>query len=295
MIELEQFALQRAEAPTGFLAHAKRWRAKRRHVANRAPFRAETKGKTLEISILGIIGGSWWSEGITAKGVKKALDSSPDAKEIRVLVDSPGGDVFDGIAIRSLFARHKANVIIEVIGEASSAASVICMGGDRVEMHTGAMMMIHRASTFAWGFADEIRTVADALDKIDESILDVYVEATEGEREEISKLVRAETWMTAKDAVARGFADEVVSGTVPSADDSEVVEGEELDDEILDSSENASDRLVLTAEEVALILSNRTSAAAKAESARVERIPLYSPRAEHGARAGALGKAAHNG
>src|SRR5690606_15225806 len=92
-------------------------------------FRAEQKGGglELELTILDVIGGGFWYEGVTAKSVKRALDEAKNAKLIRVLINSPGGAVWDGVAIQSLLKRHSARVEIEVLGEAASAASVIAM------------------------------------------------------------------------------------------------------------------------------------------------------------------------
>lgn len=172
-------------------------------------FAAKGKNDDVEITIMDVIGSSWFFEGATARSVKRILDENKDAKSVRVLIDSPGGDVFEGVSIFNLLKKCSAHVTIEVIGEASSAASVISMAGDRVIMHQGTMMMVHRASSGTWGFASDLRGVADALDKITESITDIYETRTGKPRAEIDALVTAETWMTPKEAVALGFADEV--------------------------------------------------------------------------------------
>lgn len=164
----------------------------------------------LEVSILGVIGGGYYFGGISARSVKDLLDANKNAKKIRAIVDSPGGDYFDGVAIMNLFKRHAASVTIEIIGEASSAASVISMGGDRIEMHTGTVMMIHRAWSFAMGNGDELRSYAQLLDKVDTGLLDLYVARTGKSAEDVKALVDATTWMTAKEAVDDGFADAVL-------------------------------------------------------------------------------------
>jgi ATP-dependent protease ClpP protease subunit len=174
-------------------------------------FSAVVNGAELELSILDTIGYDWWTGGgVTAKWVKSKIDANPDVTLVRVLIDSPGGSVFDGVAIHNILKRSKATVEIEVIGEASSAASVIAMAGNTIKMHEGTSMMIHRASCMCGGFADDMRTAADALDVITGGIIDVYESRTGRARGDIEAMVKKETWMSARDAVKQGFADEVV-------------------------------------------------------------------------------------
>lgn len=187
---------------------------------------AATKGagEDLEISILGVIGGGFWGDGISARSVKRILDEHRTAKTIRVLIDSPGGDYFDGVAIMNMLRRHQARVIVEVLGEATSAGSVIAMGGDRVEMRLGTLMMIHRAWSCACGNGDDMRGAADLLDKVDAGLLAVYEARTKKDREYLAKLVAATTWMDPSQAVADGFAEEALAidakaGAVKPKDD----------------------------------------------------------------------------
>lgn len=170
-------------------------------------------GTTLELNVLDTIGGGWFWEGVTGKAVKRALDNAgSDVKLIRVLIDSPGGSVFDGVSICNLLKRHAARVEVEVVGEAASAASVVAMSGDKISIHEGAMFMVHRASSITWGFASDMRTTADALDEITKSITDIYATRTGLERAELDKMVTAETWLTASRSVDFGFADAVIKG-----------------------------------------------------------------------------------
>jgi ATP-dependent protease ClpP protease subunit len=169
----------------------------------------------LEISIMDVIGYDYWSGGgVTAKSVKAKLDANPNAKSIKVLINSPGGDVFEGIAIQALLKRTGATVDVEILGWAASAASVIAMAGDTIRMHDGSLMMIHQAWTMAMGSAGDMRQTADFLEKIDASILDIYVRRTGGNRDEIRTMVENETWMTAEEAVAAKFASSVIPGKV---------------------------------------------------------------------------------
>lgn len=209
--EIESIALARQDppadqVPSGVpedeLGRIQKWRA-----SNKAAFAATAKDDEVELSIIGIIGGGWLGDGISARSVKRFLDDNKEAKSIRALVDSPGGDYFDGVAIMNLFKRHPAKVTVEVIGEASSAGSVLAMGADDVEMHTGTVMMVHRAWTVASGNGDEMRTAGSQLDRIDDQLGAVYATRTGKPRAEIDKLVAATTHMTAKEAVEKGFAD----------------------------------------------------------------------------------------
>lgn len=187
--------------------------------ANERRFSAAAKANgDLEIEVLDVIGSGFFFEGITAKSIQRTLKANPNAKTIRVLINSPGGSAFDGIAIKNLLEAHSARVEVEVLGWAASAASVIAMAGDSIKMREGSMMMIHRAWSFAIGDSEAMQAEADALTKLDESILDIYTRRTAGDRTEIQELVRKETWMTAGEAVERGFADEVLVGKGPAED-----------------------------------------------------------------------------
>ncbi len=212
--EIEALALARPEPSAGYVpdgvpqdefGRIQKWRA-----SNKAAFSAAAKDNDVELSIIGVIGGGWFGDGISARSVQQFLQQNKDAKTIRVLVDSPGGDYFDGVAIMNQLKRHAASVTVEVIGEASSAGSVIAMGGDDIEMHVGTVMMVHRAWTIGMGNGDDLRVTASSLDKIDDQLGAVYAARTGKPQAEIDKIVAATTYMTAKEAVADGFADREV-------------------------------------------------------------------------------------
>lgn len=176
----------------------------------------QAAGDTLEISMLDIIGEDWWTGGgITSKKVQEKLAGLPKAKTVKVLLNSPGGDAFEGLAIQALLRRHGGRVEVEVVGLAASAASIIAMAGDSIAMHEGSLMMVHEPWTFAIGNATEMRTAAEFLDKVNASGLDVYTRRTGRERADVAALVAAETWMTAHEAVQERFATEVIEGAGP--------------------------------------------------------------------------------
>jgi ATP-dependent Clp protease protease subunit len=130
-----------------------------------------------------------------------------DTSELRVYINSPGGDVFDGVAIYNAIKRHPGKKTVCIDGIAASAASMIAMAGDDINIANNGMMMIHQAWGYALGNADDMRETADLLDKItNTSVLESYAR-TGLDREKLSALMKAETWMTADEAIEHGFAD----------------------------------------------------------------------------------------
>lgn len=174
--------------------------------------------KAAEILIYDVIGTDWFGEGVNAKKIKAALDEIGAVDDITVRINSPGGDVFDGIAIFNLLKQHGAQIHVQVDGYAASAASLIAMAGDLVTMGEGAMMMIHNPWTIAIGDSSAMRKVGDTLDKIGGQFIDIYAARSGMKPDELKALMDAETWFTASEAVANGFADE--QATAPPAADS---------------------------------------------------------------------------
>lgn len=166
---------------------------------------SDGKVEAKEITIFGDIGNFWW-DSISAKDVRAVLNEDDEA-DIIVNLNSPGGDVFEGIAIYNSLKNHKGYVTINVVGWAASAASIIAMAGDKINMQTGAMMMIHEAWTFAMGSKREIGSTLNALETIDSSLADIYMMRFKGERSEVEAFIENETWFTAAETIAVGFAD----------------------------------------------------------------------------------------
>jgi ATP-dependent Clp protease protease subunit len=152
---------------------------------------------------------TWWGDEVTPKDFKADLDSLGNISDLNVYINSGGGDVFAGQAIYSMLKRHNATVNVYVDGLAASIASIIAMAGDKVIMPKNAMLMVHNPWTGGMGNANDFRKLADDLDKIGESLISVYQDKTGMEKEKIIELLDAETWMTAEEAVANGFADEI--------------------------------------------------------------------------------------
>lgn len=130
---------------------------------------------------------------------------------LRVRVNSPGGSVFEGIAIANALRSHPANVTIQVDGIAASIASVIAMAGDRIEMAPNTMLMIHDASGLCMGNASDMAEMEELLDLISDNIADAYAARAGGTREQWRERMKAETWYLPEDAVENGLADEAIS------------------------------------------------------------------------------------
>lgn len=145
---------------------------------------------------------------IYCERIRKCLQEHQN-KDVVIRLNSGGGDVFEGIEIYNYLKTYPQHVTVEVMALAGSAASIICMGADKVVMKTGSTMMIHEASTVAFGNKADILKTLKALETIDKSIVTIYCKKTGKTEEEINTLVIAETWFTAEEAKSFGFADEI--------------------------------------------------------------------------------------
>lgn len=131
---------------------------------------------------------------------------------INLLINSPGGSVFDGVAIYNTLKNHPAAVNVQIDGLAASIASVIAMSGDTITIADNAMMMIHKPAVLMFGQAPDLRKEADLLDQIEQQIISTYAARTGTESELISAMMQEETWFTGSEAVTHGFADVVEEG-----------------------------------------------------------------------------------
>lgn len=161
--------------------------------------------KQAVIEIYDEIGPSWAGM-IDSKSVAAALKTAGDVDEIEVRINSIGGSAYDGIAIHNILKQHPANVRVRVDGVAISAASLIAMAGDEIEMPANALMMIHEPWTIAMGDEDNLLKAAEMLGKVNEAGIATYAARTGMKGEEIRQLLKDETWMTGEEAVSRGFA-----------------------------------------------------------------------------------------
>ncbi len=175
-----------------------------------------------EIMIYGTIGSSWFSEGVTASGVADALKEIGNGP-VNVRINSGGGDVFQGVAIHTLLARHPGIVSVYVDGLAASAASFIMLAGDRIYAARNAFVMIHDAMTFTYGNGDTHRAAADLLDKVSDNIADMYAERAGEDAEHWRNLMTVNgedgTWYTGQEALEAGLVDELVAISKGEDDD----------------------------------------------------------------------------
>lgn len=170
-----------------------------------------------ELILEGVIASeSWFEDDVTPKMFRAELEKR--SGDVTVRVNSPGGDVFAGVAIYNMLNEHEGKVTLKVDGIAASIASLIAMAGDKIIMLPGSMMMVHNPWTFAMGNADDLEQVVESLKKTAESMVPIYVARTGQSEEKVNELLKAETWMTASDAVDFGFADEAVEAKTSLAD-----------------------------------------------------------------------------
>lgn len=173
-----------------------------------------------EIVIYAGIGQDWWGDGsmISAKAFSDELKKIPDTvNTINVRINSPGGDVFDGIAIYNRLKQHKAKKVVYIDGLAASIASIIALAGDEVHIGEGALYMIHLPWTFAYGNRMDLDNTVNRLMDVEEQMLGIYAKKSNLEKSEIRALLEAETWMGAEEAIEKGFVDSKVEDTVAIA------------------------------------------------------------------------------
>jgi ATP-dependent protease ClpP protease subunit len=186
---------QAAPGPRASLREPRRW----------YEFRNATEDEA-ELLLFDEVGG-WF--GVYADEFVEQLNAIT-ASRLTVRVNSPGGSVFQGVAIANALRAHPATVTVRVEGLAASIASVIALAGDRLIMAPNSMFMIHDASGGCWGQASDMEKMAEILDKISDNLADAYAAKAGGTRADWRALMLAETWYTADEAVEAGLADELM-------------------------------------------------------------------------------------
>lgn len=163
------------------------------------------------ISIYDAIGYDYWTgEGVTARRIAAALRSMGPGP-VTVNVNSPGGDVFEGLAIYNLLREHDGEVTVKVLGLAASAASFIAMAGDKVQIARAGFLMIHNSWVIASGNRNDMREIADWLEPFDAAMADIYATRTGLDAKAVAKLMDAESWIGGAAAVEQAFADELLA------------------------------------------------------------------------------------
>lgn len=162
------------------------------------------------INILDVIGEDVWTgEGTTAKRINGALRGAK-GKDVVVNINSPGGDMFEGLTIYNMLRDYKGSVTVKVLGVAASAASIIAMAGDKVQIARSGFLMIHNAMVFAAGNKEDLRAAADTLAPFDDAMADVYAVRTGMDKDKIVSMMDKETWIKSDSAIADSFADELL-------------------------------------------------------------------------------------
>jgi len=201
---MRQFAPQPA-----FLARAREVAARVRAPSGLAQAEVSLAGRLYLYDVIGA--DPWTGGGITATAVAAALDAltAAGAKSLEVFINSPGGDVSEGVTIFETLRRFGGTKTVRVDGIAASAASLIAMAGDRIITSPSGMWMVHEAWTFACGGSGDLRKTAEVLDICNGSMAIAYAARTKRSLEQCRAVMAAETWMSADEALALGFTDEV--------------------------------------------------------------------------------------
>lgn len=183
-----------------------------------AGIRALTTGDNV-ITMFDIIGEDFWTGGgITAKGVAAKLRAIGD-RPVEVQINSPGGDMFEGIAIYNVLREHPQEVTVKVMGMAASAASIIAMAGDRIEIGAASFLMIHNCWVLAIGNRHDMAETSEWLAPFDKAMAEVYAARSGQPIDQVEKWMDAETYMSGSTAVDNGLADDLLPSDQIKVDD----------------------------------------------------------------------------
>lgn len=192
---------------------------------------AVTSGDEVDIFVSGYITAfPWYDDEVSAKNVRDALTAA-GGKPVRVHINSGGGDYFEGQEIAAAIRDYAGSTYAAVDGLAASAASVVAIAADTVGMRTGSMLMIHEASSFAYGNAADMLAAAAMLDAVSAEIAELYAEHTGAEPAAMRELMLAETWMGPARALELGFIDEKIAAADDGGGDDPDAAEEDEDDE----------------------------------------------------------------
>jgi ATP-dependent Clp protease protease subunit len=181
--------------------------------------RSESATKA-EIIIYAGIGQDYWGDGsmISAKNFSDQLkELAPTVNDLTVRINSPGGDVFDGIAIYNRLKQFNGDVTVYIDGLAASIASIIALAGDKIYIGEGALYMVHLPWTFAFGNRMDLDNTVNRLMDVEEQMISIYSKKSGLDRAEVKALLEAETWMGADEAIEKGFVDSKVDESLPIA------------------------------------------------------------------------------
>jgi ATP-dependent Clp endopeptidase proteolytic subunit ClpP len=183
-----------------------------RQQIGRFTFKAADEAGDAEILLYDFIGYDWWTDtGITALAFRDQLQALGDVQRLTVRINSPGGDVWDGMSIYNLLSQFQADTTVVIDGIAASVASLIAMAGDTVKAAEVSQMMIHDAWSIVAGNEQDMRDMADILTKIDQQIADTYaLRSGSKTAKQFREIMNKDTYLTAQEALEWGLVDEVI-------------------------------------------------------------------------------------
>lgn len=193
--------------------HRKLFNLAQANTGKGAGIRAEVADDTATIYVYDVIDAYW---GVSAADLAKTL-AGITASNIVLRINSPGGDVFEGRAMMALLVGHSATITAKIDGLAASAASVLALAAESVEIAEGGFYMIHKGWTWMMGNADDLRDASSLLDKVDAAIVAAYAGKSGKSADEIAAWMKAETWFGAEEAVEAGFCDAILPTTAATA------------------------------------------------------------------------------
>ncbi|MCE4223410.1 Clp protease ClpP [Methylobacterium sp. C25] len=211
------------------------------------------------ITMFGMVGEDFWTgDGITAKKTTAQLRAI-GGRPVEVHINSFGGDMFEGIAIYNVLREHPYDVTIKVMGIAASAASIITMAADTVEISAASFIMIHNCAVFAGGNRHDFLEAAAFLEPFDRAMADVYAARTGLDAKAIVKMMDDETYMSGSQAIEKGFADKMMSADKTKVDDAARAKARDVND--------------LRAMELQLVASGMTRSAARDRINKIKGTP----------------------
>lgn len=229
------------------------------------------------ISIFDVIGQDYWDEGVTVKRIAGALRTLNGA-DVTVNINSPGGDMFEGLAIYNQLREYPGKVTVKVLGLAASAASVIAMAGDDIQIGRGAFLMIHNCWGYVVGNRHDFAAAAETMQPFDLAMADIYAARSGLDMETVLQLMDAESYIGGSDAVEKGLADSLLSAdAVADGDDSPAAALRKLDALLAKTNTPRSERRRLIkalsgGKPGAATPSNGTPRAAEIENETIDRL-----------------------
>jgi len=210
---------------------------------------------------------SFWGDEITPAMFREDLEAEDG--DVTVWINSPGGNVFAAAEIYTMLKDYAGAVTVRIASLAASAASVIAMAGDKVQMSPTALLMIHDPSTIAMGNAKDMEKAIETLNEVKESIINAYIAKTGLRHNKVAELMESETWMNAKKALDLGFCDEILyegKNTEPSLEPDDAPDEPEHDEPVLEAQ-------LYSTRQMGLAILNRLRTSAPAEEKPPDKQP----------------------